>query len=121
MSQFKFAYKGLNYFAAALSKFLAVFEIEPKTGALTLIKKLEADFHEKSPEVTKVKWSRDNQYIVSGGEDGAIRLFKVSYNGKTTIDGFEQEKEFVIHSEGINDVDINSENTMVVSSSTDKT
>ena len=121
LSYFEFAYNGLNYFVASLSKYVVIFEINPKSGELSIIKKVEGDFHSKSPEVAKSKWSKDNRYIICGGEEGIIRMYNVTYEGKNSITGFELENEFGAHSESINDVSINSDNSMIASSSTDKT
>lgn len=121
LSYFQFGYKELNYFCAAISKNVAIFQIDPKSGNLDEIKRIEADFHEKTPEVTKVRWSQDNKLIVSGGEDGVMRVFRVNYSGSTKIDGFELAHELGIHSEAINDVCINQDNTLAISSSSDKT
>ena len=121
LSHFEFAYNGLNYFIASLSKYLVIFEINPENGKLTQIKKLQADFHEKSPEVTKSKWSKDNKFVIWGGEEGIIRMYSVVYENNNIITGFELDNEFGAHSEGINDISINSDSSMVASSSVDKT
>lgn len=121
MSYFQFAHKDLPYFVAALSKFAAIFEIEPKTGEVNEICRTEADFHEKDPEVAKVRWSLDNKMFVAGGEEGVMRVFSVNYDGANRPTSFDLVNELGIHSAPINDVCLNPDKTMAISSSTDKT
>lgn len=121
MSNIHFAYGGIPYFVAALSKYATLFSIDPKTGNCQEIKKVEADFHEKDPEVAKVRWAQDNKMFVAGGEEGVMRVFDVKFDGTGNPIDFELSHELGIHSAPINDVCLNAEKTMAVSSSTDKT
>lgn len=120
MSNFSFSSLGNNYMVAAVSKFVVIFSIDLKTGALSEITRYEADFAADLPSVSKVKWSADDKLIVSGGEDGTMRVFNVIYN-KSEVAGLEQKIELGSHLRDINDVSINSTNELAVSSSTDKT
>ena len=120
MSHFSFHNQGLNYMIAAVSKFVVLYSIEMSTGTLIEQVRYEADYASDLPAVSKVKWSSDDQYIVSGGEDGTMRIFKVIYEGKD-IHSLEQQIELGSHSRDINDVSINRSNQLAVSSSSDKT
>mmetsp|Transcript_3755 Transcript_3755/g.3484 ORF Transcript_3755/g.3484 Transcript_3755/m.3484 type:complete len:238 (+) Transcript_3755:200-913(+) len=115
------ANNGLDYIVGAISKFAAIFSINSKSGEVSEIDRIEADFHEKEPEVTKTRWSQDNKIIISGGEEGILRVFKVNFAAPNQVSGFELTNELGQHSEGITDISINSDNSLVVSASTDKT
>jgi COMPASS component SWD3 len=121
MSHFEFAYNGLDYFVAAISKSVGIYQIDPKSGEVNEVQKTEGDFHEKEPEVAKSKWSRDNKLIVTGGEDGIMRVYKVIFSDTNLISGFELSDELGAHSQGITDVCINQDSSIVVSASVDKT
>jgi len=121
MSAFEFANHGSNFFAAAISKSVALLQIDPKTGELKEVKRIEADFHEKDPEVAKVRWSNNNKLIVSGGADGFMRIFKVISNDSGIIMDFELQTELGQHSKEINDVALNPDNSLAISASIDKT
>ncbi len=71
--------------------------------------------------MTRTRWSQDNKIIISGGKEGVLRVFKVIFEGPKQISGFELTNELGQHSEGITDVSISSDNSLVVSASTDKT
>lgn len=121
MSHFEFPSSGESYFAAAISKFTALFSIDEKSGSVSEIQRIESDFHEKDPDVAKVRWSQDCSLIVSGGEDGVMKIFKVISSGANKYSGIELQIELGVHSEAINDVCINKDNSLAISSSTDKT
>jgi WD40 repeat protein len=104
LSHFEFANNDLDYLVGAISKCVGLYQIDSKSGQVVEIQKTEGDFHEKDPEVAKTKWSQDNKLIVSGGEDGVMRIFKVKFSAPNQISGFELSDEFGAHSQGINDV-----------------
>jgi WD40 repeat protein len=120
MTHFMFANVTENYLIAAVSKFVVLFSIDPSTGILKELSRYEADYASDLPGVSKVKWSNDDKLVVSGGEDGTMRIFKVNSDNKS-IQGLQLEIELGSHMRDINDVSISPNNELAVSSSSDKT
>ena len=74
---------GGNVLIASVDQTVHFYNIEQKTGALSLLQKFEADFSAENPSLNNVVLSFDNTLLATGGDDMAIRIFGISKDFKS--------------------------------------
>jgi hypothetical protein len=68
----------LNVIAVCMGAYTAIYKLCMPKGELELLQKFVTDFKPIEPFSNCCRWSRDNAGLAVGGDDCAIRLYKVT-------------------------------------------
>ena len=108
---------GTNVLVACIDKMVCFYDIDRKTGKLTVLQSFQADFSEENPSVNHVTLSLDNQIFVTAGDDKVIRVFQISKDFKKN----EKKLELTMAEQPVVSVDVSRANKYLVAGSKDGT
>jgi WD40 repeat protein len=100
--------------AVCLTESVALYKIEAETGKINRILKVQADFSSQDPSLNQCLLYKG--VIVSGGDDGKVRLFTLKDN---IHDSISTTVELSCATQPVTGVDINYDLSKVVATSKD--
>ena len=74
--------QGKPILIATVDHIVNFFQIDAKTGKLSLLQKFQADFSAENPSLNQVVLNFDSNLLATGGDDNTVRVFKISADFK---------------------------------------
>ena len=63
---------------ACVDRLVNLYDINKKTGKLSVLQSFQADFAEENPSINNLTISLDNTLIVTAGDDKSVRVYQLS-------------------------------------------
>lgn len=104
------------WFAVLYDDQVEIFSIVKETGKFTPMFKFKADFSKDSPRVNTAKFVYGNEYIVTGGNDKTVRVWKLKIDkNKDLITDVEKVNQITTHTTSITHVDVTFDKQLIAS------
>ena len=74
-----------NWFSVAVGDHIELYKVIKETGDIIFMNKFKADFHPDQPKVLTSEFGYGNDYIVTGGNDSIIKVWKFKIDKEKDI------------------------------------
>jgi len=116
VSKISIAKQSKNWFLVATGDSVQLFSIDNKTGKLTKMHTFKADFHPEDARVNTAEFIYGNEYVITGGNDTAIRVWKLQIDkDNDVVRGAKEYRKYDSHQNPITHLDVTFDHELVSS------
>ena len=105
-----------DWFLVIVKDFIEVYSADKASGKLNKMYSFQADFDKENAQVNAAIFAYGNQYIITGGNDTIIRVWKLDINKESdTITGAQCIRKFGSHTTPIQHIDLTFDHQLIAS------
>ena len=104
------------WFAVATQEYVELFKIGKEDGKMKRMFRFQADFAENDAKVNAVEFLYDNKYVVTGGNDCVVKVWKLEVNSKLDeVTGVGVPRKYTSHTTPVHHVDVTFDHELIAS------